>query len=133
MGSEKGNHPTCCQRHYIHICVYNVFGRNATLSFFLSHSYITSITTNNIYDQITTFYCLLDGQQISLTIVMLYFVVLTKFTWTGKNGYLLHWPNHRCVRFAVFIFHWAVVINIRIHCLIIQTHFSLTGRSFISN
>ena len=39
-----------------------------------------------------TVYCLLDGQQISLTITMLYFLVLTKFTWTGKNGHLLHRP-----------------------------------------
>ena len=27
-----------------------------------------------------------------------------------------------------FFFHWAVIINIRIYCLTIQTHFSLTGR-----
>ena len=37
MGSEKSDNPTCCQRHYIHIyiCLYDVFGSNATLSFFL--------------------------------------------------------------------------------------------------
>ena len=37
---------------------------------------------------------LLDGQQILLTIAILYFVVLTKCTWTGKNGLLLYRPDH---------------------------------------
>ena len=36
MGSEKGDHPTCCQRHYIHMYVY-VMSLVTTL--FLSYSY----------------------------------------------------------------------------------------------
>ena len=40
---------------------------------------------------------------------------------------------NRCVRFAGFFSHWAVIINIRIYCLMIQAHLSLTGRSFIFN
>ena len=31
-------------------------------------------------------YCLMDGQRVLLAIAMLYFVVLTKFIWTGRMG-----------------------------------------------
>ena len=55
MGSEKGDHPTCCQRHYRHMYVYIMSLVTGLSQLFLSHSYITSITINNMYHQITTF------------------------------------------------------------------------------